>query len=80
MDPDHRVTAPLQAIFRGARDFGLTHAEVWRAFDDSLDAVGADATVDEYLHELTGELAQRIVQRQRRAPSEEQRVGSRGRV
>jgi hypothetical protein len=80
VDPDYPVTAPLRAIFDGASGFGMTHAEIWRAFDDSLDAVGADATVDEYLHELTGELAQRILQKQRSAPSEEQRVGSRGRV
>jgi hypothetical protein len=65
VDPAHPVTAPPQAIFDGARHFGLTYEEVWRAFDESLAEVGGDATVDEYLQELTGELARRILHKQR---------------
>lgn len=71
----YNSTPPLQALFDGARCFGLTDAEVWRAFDDSLAETGPDTTVSEYVHELTGELARRILQKQRRAPAEE-RVAS----
>jgi hypothetical protein len=61
----------LEAVFDGAKCFGLTEREVWQAFDESLTEAGPDATVSEYVHELTGELAQRILQKQRRAPAEE---------
>jgi hypothetical protein len=79
MDPAYHPTPPLQAIFDGARRFGLTDAEVWRAFDESLAEAGPDATVSDYIHELTGELARRILQKHRRTPSEEPGVPSRGR-
>jgi hypothetical protein len=75
MDPGYHAIPRLQAVFDGARCFGLSDEEVWRAFDDSLDETGADAPVSEYLDELTGVLARRILHKQRRAPSEE-RVSS----
>jgi hypothetical protein len=71
MDHAYYAIPPLQAIFDGAKRFGLNDAEVWQAFDESVDEVGADATLSEYLQQLTGELARRILHKQRCAPSEE---------
>jgi hypothetical protein len=66
MEPAYHALPPLQAVFDGARRFGLTDAEVWRAFDESLAEACPDATVSDYVHELTGELARRILHKQRR--------------
>jgi hypothetical protein len=71
MDHANYAIPPLQSVFDGAKRFGLNEAEIWQAFDDSVDEVGPDATLSEYLHHLTGELARRILHRQRCAPSEE---------
>jgi hypothetical protein len=71
MDSGYDATPPLQAVFDGAKRFGLSDQEVWRAFDDCLDETGSDASVAEYLDELTGELARRILCKQRRVPPEE---------
>ena len=62
---DHGIP-PLQAVFDGARRFGLTDAEVWQTFDESLAESGPDATMSDYVEELTGELARRILHKQRR--------------
>jgi hypothetical protein len=80
MDPSYPDPPPIRAIFDGARLFGLTDEDAWRAFDVALDEVGTDATVDEYLDELTGELARRILDKHRAEPSEEPRVASRDRL
>jgi hypothetical protein len=79
MDPTYPAPPPLRAIFDGARHFGLTDEEAWLAFDAALAEVGVDATVEDYLDELTGELARRILGKHRSAPSEERRVASRDR-
>jgi hypothetical protein len=68
---DHPPSPLLQAIFEGAKRFGLTEEEAWWAIDECLSEVGKDATISEYLEELTGALAQRILSKQRRIPSEE---------
>jgi hypothetical protein len=81
---DDTPMAGLHAIFQGARSFGLSDEEVWWALDDCLLQVGTEATVAEYLDELTGVLAQRALSKARRtvpkepsrAPSEEPRVPS----
>ena len=65
---DHAIPR-LEAVFDGARRFGLTETEVWQAFDTSLAEAGPDATVSDYIDELTGELARRIVREHRRDPS-----------
>jgi hypothetical protein len=65
MDPAYQAIPPLHAIFDGARRFGLSDAEVWRAFDECVDEAGPDATVADYVEELTGELARRILRKQR---------------
>jgi hypothetical protein len=77
MDPGYQAIPPLRSIFDGARHFGLSHTEVWQAFDDAVDEAGADATVADYLEELTGELARRILRKQRCSASEERRAVSR---
>jgi hypothetical protein len=77
MDPAYPAPPALHAMFDGARAFGLTDEEAWRAFDAALAEVGTDATVDEYLDELTGELARLILGKHRGVPSEERRVASR---
>jgi hypothetical protein len=79
MDPAYQAIPPLQAIFDGASRFGLTDAEVWRAFDECLDGTGPDATMAEYVQELTAELARRILRNERCTPSEDRRVASRER-
>jgi hypothetical protein len=66
MDTEYSVIPPLQAIFDGARDFGLTDDEVWETVNESLSGAGGDATVGEYIDELTGSLARRILLKQRR--------------
>ena len=71
MYSDQPPIPPLRAIFEGAKDLGLTEDEAWRAVDESLSEVGRGATISEYLDELTGALAQRILSKQRRIPSEE---------
>ena len=71
MYSDHPPSPLLQAIFEGAKRFGLTEEEAWWAVDECLHEVGRDATISEYLDELTAALAQRILSKQRRIPSEE---------
>ena len=62
---------PLRAIFEGAKGFGLTEDEAWRAVEEALFAVGRGATIAEYLDELTAALAQHILSKQCGAPSED---------
>jgi hypothetical protein len=84
MYSDNTPIAGLQAIFEGAKSFGLSDEEVWWALDDCLLQVGTEATVAEYLDELTGVLARRALSNARRtdpkspsrAPREEPRVPS----
>jgi hypothetical protein len=70
MDTDHTVIPPLQAMLEAARQFGLTHDEVWQTVDASLHGAGNDATIGEYLDELAGALARRILSKQRRIPAD----------
>jgi hypothetical protein len=63
-------TAPtLQEIFEGAKGFGLSEDEIWRIVNESQHWAGPDATVAEYLDELAGALAHRIVIKERRIRS-----------
>jgi len=57
----------LQAIFDGAKSFGLSDDEVVRIANDSMHTAGAEATVSEYLDELTATLARSILHKERRA-------------
>jgi hypothetical protein len=66
MESAYHPIPPLQAVFAGARRFGLTDAEVWQTFDESMAEAGPDATLSDYVQELTGELARRILHKQRR--------------
>jgi hypothetical protein len=57
----------LQAIFDGAKSFGLSDDDVLRMANDSMEAAGADATVSEYLDELIASLARMILLKHRQA-------------
>jgi hypothetical protein len=57
----------LQAIFKSARCFGLSEEATWRAVDEALLTAGRDATMSEYLDELAGTLARRILVNERDA-------------
>ena len=65
MDSNCTAAAPVQAVFGSARQFGLADDEVLRTFDEALWTVGEDATVSEYLDELSGMLARHILARER---------------
>ena len=60
-------TTTLHAIFQSARRFGLSDEAAWRCIDDTMAAVGRDATVAEYLDELAATLARRILVSERDA-------------
>jgi hypothetical protein len=70
---DDTPIAGLEAIFEGARSFGLSEEAAWRTADDVLYAVGPDATVSEYLDELTGAMARRILATARQTAPKERR-------
>ncbi len=55
----------LRATFESAIRFGLSHDEVWQTYDDALQLVGPDATLPEYLNEVSGGLSRRILAKQR---------------
>jgi hypothetical protein len=76
MDRMYPSQPSLSAVFDAARRFGLTEQEGWRVFDAVLAQVGTDVTVEEYLEELTGKLAQGILGKHRGVLSEGQRVAS----
>ena len=62
MDSDEAATPSLlQGMRDNAKQFGLTDLEVWQALDESLRRVGAEATVLEYLDEITAALAHQVV-------------------
>ena len=65
MDSNASTTAPLRAVFESARQFGLSDDQVLHTFDETFWAVGGDATVSEYLDELSGTLARRILAEER---------------
>jgi hypothetical protein len=76
MDSQHIAMPSLEAIFDGARHFGLIEREIWRTVDECLEAMDQDATVAEYIDELTGALARRVLAKQRRVSSTQARVPS----
>jgi hypothetical protein len=59
----------LQAIFSCAKDFGLTNDEAWQELDRALERAGEDATVAEYLDEVSAGLAAGILAKERRSLS-----------
>jgi hypothetical protein len=67
MDFDYPAAAPtLQELFESAKGFGLSDDEVWRVVNESQFWAGPDATIPEYLDELAGALAHRIVIKERK--------------
>ena len=71
MDTDYAPPPALQAMCASARQFGLTDQEVWRTLDHSLVAVGPNATVSEYLDELSGALAGAVLSSGRNSATRE---------
>jgi hypothetical protein len=65
MDSNRSTVAPVQAVFKSARQFGLGEGEVMRTFDEALWTVGEDAPMSEYLDELSAALARRILAKER---------------
>ena len=66
MEHDYPVAPTLQEIFESAKGFGLSDDEIWRTVNRSQHCAGPEATVPEYLDELAGALAHRIVIKERR--------------
>jgi len=65
------ATSPLQAIFESAKCFGVSDDEFWQTVDQSFCAVDIDVTVRDYLDELSGALARRLLAKQRVSGAEE---------
>ena len=61
MSAHHAPTAPLQAIFEAARQFGLTEDEVWKAVNECFRDPDFESTVGDCLDELVIALARRIL-------------------
>lgn len=57
----------LHDMFKSARRFGLSDQAAWQAVDDTLFTVGRDATMSDFLDELAGALARRILVSERDA-------------
>jgi hypothetical protein len=61
MSTHHAPTAPLQAIFDAAKQFGLTDDEVWHAVNECFRDADFESTVGDCLDELVIALARRIL-------------------
>jgi hypothetical protein len=72
MGPDYHEVPPPHAVFDGAKQFGLNDGEVLQAVNDCLYEVGTDASVAEFLDELTGGLARSILSKQQRTLSKDE--------
>jgi uncharacterized membrane protein YebE (DUF533 family) len=71
-DTEYNEMRPLRTMVDGAKQFGLTDAEVLAAIDACVYEVGDDASVAELLEELSGVLARSIIGKHRRTVSTEQ--------
>ena len=69
MEHDYPAAPTLQEMFEGAKGFGLSDDEIWRTINESQYWAGPEATAPEYLDELAGALAHRIVIKERRSRS-----------
>lgn len=65
MDSNRSTVAPIQAVFQSAKQFGLDEGAVMETFDQALWIVGEDATMGDYLDELSAALARRILAQER---------------
>ncbi|MDA0160446.1 hypothetical protein OM076_09225 [Solirubrobacter ginsenosidimutans] len=61
MSAHHAPTAPLQAIFDAAKQFGLTDDEVWQAVNECFRDAEFESAVGDCLDELVIALARRIL-------------------
>jgi hypothetical protein len=69
---------PVHVIFDAAEGFGLTGDEVWQTAVGVLEATEGDAHAPEYVDELAGALARRIVTKHRRRIARERGMPLRG--
>jgi hypothetical protein len=67
----HNTAVPsLKSIFAASVAFGLSEREAWAATDAAAAAAArSDATLPEYVDELTGVLARAILAKERRTRS-----------
>jgi hypothetical protein len=65
MDSNSTTTTPLGAVFEAARHFGLRDDQILRTVDETLGAVGEEASTAVYIDELSGTLARRILAQER---------------
>ena len=66
----HNTAVPsLKSIFAASVAFGLSEREAWAATDVAAARAGNDATLSEYVDELTGVLARDILVKERRTRS-----------
>jgi hypothetical protein len=72
MRSDYHETPPVQAVFDCAKQFGLTDGEVLRTVNECLCEADSDASVAEFLDELTGVLARNILHKEQHTLSKEQ--------
>jgi hypothetical protein len=67
MDRGQATMSPLHEITNAATEFGLSSDEILGAMNDALRLTGTDVSVTDYLDELSGTLARRILAKQRQA-------------
>jgi hypothetical protein len=65
MNGDPVVASPLHEITSAATQFGLSSQEVLAAMNEALSFTGIDSPVSDYLDELSGMLARRILAKER---------------
>jgi hypothetical protein len=66
---DNTARPSLKSIFAAAVALGLSEREAWAATDAAAARAGDDATLSEYVDELTGALARDILAKERRMRS-----------
>jgi hypothetical protein len=66
IDFEHPAASSLAAVLESAVEFGLTPDEIWEAVVEAPDRLPADVRAP-YIEEITGDLAKRLVEKQRAA-------------
>ena len=61
MDHDQAVASPLREITTAATEFGLSSDDVLSTMDEAVHVTGTELPVSEFLDELSGMLARRIL-------------------
>ena len=66
IDFEHPTTGSLAEVFESAIEFGVTPDEIWESVMATPDRLPLDVK-DRYIDELTGDLARRLLEKQRTA-------------